>query len=69
MLEAAPATEMRAASMACCSVILWSIRLIVTFTTELMIVAPPGEPYARKGLPSGVNSIVGAMLLRGRLPG
>ena len=33
-----------------------------------MIVAPPGEPTARTGLPSSVT-IVGDIELRGRLPG
>src|SRR5687768_6378871 len=33
-----------------------------------MIVAPPGEPSASRGAPPE-STIVGAMLLRGRLPG
>jgi hypothetical protein len=33
-----------------------------------MIVLPPGEPSPMSGLPS-LSTIVGAMLLRGRLPG
>ena len=32
-------------------------------------VAPPGEPKDTTGLPRGSKIIVGAMLLRGRLPG
>ena len=35
--------------------------------TVVMIVAPPGEPSARNGLPSA-STIVGAIELRGRLP-
>jgi hypothetical protein len=30
---------------------------------------PPGEPAARRTLPSGANTMVGAMLERGRFPG
>ena len=36
-------------------------------STVVMIVAPPGDPSASRGLPS-CNTIVGAMLERGRLP-
>ena len=47
----------------------WSSRFSVTLNTELMIVEPPGEPYAMMGSPSALKIIVGTMLLRGRLPG
>ncbi len=34
----------------------------------MMIVEPPGEPKATRS-PSGLRTMVGAMLLQGRLPG
>src|SRR6476661_7441610 len=71
MLMALPVlvTDRRGALMASCSDILWSMRLSVTLNTELMIDAPPGEPKAASGVPSGEKIIVGFMLLRGRLFG
>src|SRR6478672_4192638 len=45
-----------------------SIRLMRICSAVVMIEAPPGEPIARKGLPSR-STIVGDMLDRGRLPG
>jgi hypothetical protein len=45
-----------------------SIRLIRICSAVVMIEAPPGEPIARKGLPSR-STIVGDLLDRGRLPG
>src|SRR5512139_731590 len=65
----AAVTEMRGASIASWRLILWSIRFIVTWRTELMIVAPPGDPRATMGLPCGSKIMVGAMLLRGRFSG
>ena len=38
------------------------------WNTELIMVAPPGDPYAANGLPC-LRRIVGDMLLRGRLKG
>ncbi len=37
-------------------------------STVVMMVEPPGEPKAIT-VPSGAKAMVGAMLLRGRLPG
>ena len=65
----AEVTDRRGASMACCIVMPWSMKLSVTLSTELMIVAPPGEPYATSGSPSAEKIIAGVMLLRGRLAG
>lgn len=44
-----------------------SIRFSSTWTTVVMVLAPPVEPSARNGLPSR-STIVGAMLARGRFP-
>ena len=44
----------------------WSIRLSVTLNTELMMVAPPGEPYAATGS-RPLKTMVGDIELRGRL--
>ena len=65
-LPVAWVTDRRGASMACCVVMPWSMRLSVTLSTELMMVAPPGEPKAATGWPS-FSSSSGAMLERGRL--
>src|SRR6478736_1656577 len=40
----------------------------MVWLTEVMIVAPPGEPTVRYGLPS-LTMIVGLIEERGRLPG
>ena len=37
-------TDSRGALIACCIDMPWSIRFSVTLNTELMMVAPPGEP-------------------------
>src|SRR6266478_1507110 len=68
MAPAALVTERRGASIDCWIVISWSIRLRVVLSTELIMVEPPGEPYAAIGS-SSLNRIVGAMLDRGRLNG
>src|SRR4051812_7812563 len=60
--------EARGAAIASGSVMPRAMRLTSTWSTVVMIVAPPGEPAARKGLPS-LSTIVGAIELRGRLFG
>ena len=45
MLLPALVIDTRGALIASCRLILWSIRFSVTLNTELMIVAPPGEPW------------------------
>nr|BFE69436.1 hypothetical protein GCM10020092_027370 [Actinoplanes digitatis] len=61
--------EARGAAIASGSVMPRSIRLISTCSTVVMIVAPPGEPSARKGLRPSLSTIVGDIELRGRLFG
>ena len=58
----------RGAAIASWTVMPRSIRLTSICRTVVMIVEPPGEPSARHGLPF-FSTIVGAIELRGRLPG
>ena len=59
--------EERGAAIASSRVMPRSIRLTSICSTVVMMVAPPGEPSARNGLPSW-STIVGDIELRGRLP-
>ncbi|MNH40932.1 hypothetical protein D3C79_1023270 [compost metagenome] len=45
-----------------------STRLMIVWSTVVMMVEPPGEPRARNGAPS-FTMIVGDMEERGRFPG
>ena len=58
----------RGAAMASWMLMPRSTRLTIICRTVVMIIDPPGEPSARKGLPS-LSTIVGDIELRGRLPG
>ncbi len=58
----------RGAAIAPATPIRRSIRLTSICSTVVMIVEPPGEPSAMKGLPS-LSTIVGLIDERGRLPG
>ena len=60
--------EALGASMASGRVMPKSRSLRSTCSTVVMIVDPPGEPSASMGSPSLVVTIVGLMLLLGRLP-
>ena len=57
----------RGAASASGSVIPKSSRLTSICRTVVMIVAPPGEPSTRNGLPA-LSTIVGLIELRGRFP-
>ena len=59
--------EARGALIACSMLIPRSNRLNSICSTVVMIVAPPGEPSARTGLPLR-STIVGEIDERGRLP-
>ena len=56
---------------ACCAFSFQSTAPTTVFSTYWMMVPPPGEPVAMRKSPGAVplNTRVGAMVLRGRLPG
>jgi hypothetical protein len=57
---AVPVIDSRGALIASLIGILWSIRFSVTLNTELMMVAPPGEPKATSGSPQARRSSSGS---------
>jgi hypothetical protein len=60
--------EARGAAIACGRVMPKSTSLTMICSTVVIIVDPPGEPRAGMGSPTLLVTIVGLMLLLGRLP-
>jgi hypothetical protein len=63
-----PGAKITGSAIASCALSFQSTTPMIAFATWAMIVAPPAAPTASRTLPSGPQTIVGLIELRGRLP-